>query len=276
LRASYRTGKEDTDIAHFYFELKNYYNYKHNRVEELENRLKDMRYRCNEDKYAFFDDSFDREQFVSESKERASINLIYREIVEKYFKYKDKNLASFYVTGIFSGKEKKVVKPKYRPSAQIAYYRLKELSEYQLEYGTYHSGMPSIPYKVKVEIENENFDNVSKVEMPVSSPYNEHQIGLMPKYLDSRSFSEINIVSEIGRNDDLIDFTVKLPIMIRRTVFNRLVGVVRERSLQISLPLLGLYISGKYESTTQDSLELVFGTLIIVVFLSILASLFKG
>jgi len=247
LKDAYKTGNEDdVDVAHFYFIIKNYFDYKNQEFTEI--MKKNAKRNFGKD-YAFLNFSF-YEKYVANKKDNKSAlhKICQSNIFDKFISAKNK--VKYYPLSYFIDNLKdvngNVVEPKYNSNCNKSFYELEEGDHYYLNLATYY---PKEPKKYRIELKfDEKIISIPSNKLEIKSRYNEESFMLVSSLLekDVLSFIRIETNTEIEENlkknpkFKILNLDITLPIKIKKKQLYRVIDTVSEIGFGIGTGLIAL------------------------------------
>ncbi len=236
---AYKTGKEDCDIAHFYFRLENYI--KPNNWSILLTRLVNNQ-ELRKKPYAFLCkisndiETADKENSMSVFHKICDSNMF------DHFRSQGKNYQPLYcfIEG-FRKKKGRIVKPKFHRVTNSSYYKLNEGSKYSFNFSVYFKRKTQ-QFNFLIRSDSRVFSTPKDYEIPVLSRYDEITNVFITSLLERDVWTNIYIESKLNNNTKIIPLNIKIsiPIKIKRKVVYRIIDAVGDIAFGLATATLAL------------------------------------
>lgn len=278
LVTAYKTGNTDNDIAYFYFELTNYFEY-HDREKLFEIVKKTIGDKWSSENFAFLNTSIENQYIANVTKSKTAFHAICDSFnFEQHFKsptgektyypifcfidgfkyypwfyhlldWLKENcptLSFFIKRNKFSGK---VLKPKYDPLSQKSFYEIWECNQYLFEYSMCFPIMPP-NFDIRLFSDNKIFSTPSEYKLNVSSRYNEESWTLISSLLERNVWTIISFKTELPVDNDKepLNIVIDFPIKVKRKILYRIFDILSDIGFAMGTGAIALakVIENKY------------------------------
>ncbi len=230
---AYKTGSRDQDIAHFYFQVKNFFLYDDSTRQDLtlNGIFKNLLGGNFEIRYASFISSLDSKYIAAERDSlSAFIGVCDSFDLDHFNSQSGEKLVPFFchIEGVRDHWGKTVI-PKYDKISRQSIHKLIEGNAYALEFSTYFCKKPP-QVNVTLECDSKIFTTPSKSELRISSRYDEESWSLVPALLEKECRTNLKFQStfEAQLNPKPLELAINLAVRIKRNMAFRILELVAD------------------------------------------------